>query len=346
MIVGATFTGPGVGELLHAATIAVAGEVPLDVLWHAVPVVPDHQRGLAPAPRGVRSLSRRSSLTAWPPITETPEWHALDAALRGGARRPPARPVRRRPRARRAADRRGRRPLPRLLEEPGHRRDAAAARSSWPTGPACATASTRCSAARRSTSPRTAPCCTSRCARPRARSIVVDGEDVVPEVHAVLAQDGRLRRAGAHRARGRVTPASAIRNVVNIGIGGSDLGPAMAYDALRDFSRPRHDVPVRVATSTAPTSGRRTHDLDPAETLFIVSSKTFTTLETLTNARTRTRVARSAALGDEPRSPSTSSRCRRTPTRSRSSASTPPTCSGSGTGSAAATRTTRRSACR
>ena len=59
VVVGATFTGPGVGEMLHAATIAVAGEVPLDVLWHAVPVVPDHQRGLAPPPRGVRPLTQR-----------------------------------------------------------------------------------------------------------------------------------------------------------------------------------------------------------------------------------------------------------------------------------------------
>ena len=90
-----------------------------------------------------------------------------------------------------------------------------------------------------------------------------------------------------------------------------------------------------------------TRDLDPAETLFIVSSKTFTTLETMTNAHTaRDLGAERASAATRRRWRSTSSRCRRTPPRSRSSASTPRTCSASGTGSAAATRWTRRSACR
>ena len=97
-------------------------------------------------------------------------------------------------------------------------------------------ASTPCSAARRSTSPRTAPSCTSPCARPEG---AVDrrgrrGRGAGGPRRA--RPDGRLRRPRPQRRRGRATPASAIRNVVNIGIGGSDLGPVMAYEALRHYS--------------------------------------------------------------------------------------------------------------
>ena len=99
---------------------------------------------------------------------------------------------------------------------------------------AARSASTRCSAARRSTSPRTAPCCTSRCARRATRRIVVDGEDVVAGGARGARPHGRLRRPGALAASGRGTPASRIRNVVNIGIGGSDLGPG---DGLRGAAR-------------------------------------------------------------------------------------------------------------
>ncbi len=122
------------------------------------------------------------------------------------SQRASARAVRQRSAARRAPDRRGRRPLPRLLEEPRHRRDASAAASPGGGVRPARRASTRCSAARRSTSPRTGPCCTWRCARREAPSILVDGENVVPEVHAVLdrmadfADRVRARRVdGPHR---------------------------------------------------------------------------------------------------------------------------------------------------
>jgi glucose-6-phosphate isomerase len=118
---------------------------------------------------------------------------------------------------------------------------------------------------------------------PEGEQIVVDGKDVVPEVHAVLrkmsAFSDRVRSGGHTGHTGR-----RIRNVVNIGIGGSDLGPAMAYEALKGFSD--RDLTVRFVSNV---DGIDIHeslrDLDPAETLFVVCSKTFTTLETLTNAR-------------------------------------------------------------
>jgi glucose-6-phosphate isomerase len=115
---------------------------------------------------------------------------------------------------------------------------------------------------------------------PATASLEVDGVDVVAEVHAVLERMGALAdriRSGAwtgHTGR-------RIRTVVNIGIGGSDLGPAMAYEALRDRAR----VACRFVSNIDPVDlWAKTEDLDPAETLFVVSSKTFTTLETLTNA--------------------------------------------------------------
>jgi glucose-6-phosphate isomerase len=114
--------------------------------------------------------------------------------------------------------------------------------------------------------------------------IEVDGRNVVPDVHAVLDR----MSAFAERVRGGSwtgATGSRIANVINIGIGGSDLGPAMAYEALKDFS----DRSMRfrfVSNVDATDIVEATIDLDPAETLFIVSSKTFTTLETLTNART------------------------------------------------------------
>jgi glucose-6-phosphate isomerase len=118
---------------------------------------------------------------------------------------------------------------------------------------------------------------------PRGSSILVDGQDVVPEVHAVLdrmADFAERLRSGAWRGQtGR-----PIRNVVNIGIGGSDLGPVMAYEALRAYSA--RDLTFRFVSNVDPTDFvEATRDLDPAETLFIVASKTFTTLETMTNAR-------------------------------------------------------------
>ncbi len=125
---------------------------------------------------------------------------------------------------------------------------------------------------------------------PRGGSIVVDGENVVPNVHAVLdrmADFSNRVRSGAWTGH----TGQRIRNVVNIGIGGSDLGPAMAYDALRPYGD--RDLTVRFVSNVDPADfSEATVDLDPAETLFVVASKTFTTLETLTNAK----VARQWAL--------------------------------------------------
>jgi glucose-6-phosphate isomerase len=131
---------------------------------------------------------------------------------------------------------------------------------------------------------------------PRDRSLIVDGVDVVKQVHEVLD-----RMAGfADRVRSGVWKGHSgepIRNVVNIGIGGSDLGPVMAYEALRHYSR--RDMTFRFVSNVDGTDfAEATRDLDPAETLFIVSSKTFTTLETMTNARTA-RAWVAAGLGDE-----------------------------------------------
>jgi glucose-6-phosphate isomerase len=131
---------------------------------------------------------------------------------------------------------------------------------------------------------------------PRERSIVVEGEEVVPQVHAVLERMARF----ADRVRsGDWTghTGKRIRNVVNIGIGGSDLGPVMAYEALRSFSR--RDLTFRFVSNIDATDFvEATIDLDPDETLFIVASKTFTTLETLANAHTA-RAWCLAALKDE-----------------------------------------------
>ncbi|HYX85327.1 MAG TPA: glucose-6-phosphate isomerase [Gaiellales bacterium] len=131
---------------------------------------------------------------------------------------------------------------------------------------------------------------------PRSASIVVDGEDVVPAVHEVLdrmaAFAERVRSGAWTGYTGR-----PIRNVVNIGIGGSDLGPVMAYEALRAYAR--RDLVFRFVSNVDGTDfAEATSDLDPVETLFIVSSKTFTTLETMRNARTAREWAL-AALRDE-----------------------------------------------
>ena len=119
---------------------------------------------------------------------------------------------------------------------------------------------------------------------PRGASILVDGENVVPEVHAVLdrmADFTNRVRSGAWKGQ----TGKPIRNIVNIGIGGSDLGPVMAYEALRHYSE--RSLTFRfVSNIDGSDFAEAVHDLDPAETLFIVSSKTFTTLETMTNART------------------------------------------------------------
>ena len=119
---------------------------------------------------------------------------------------------------------------------------------------------------------------------PRDRSLLVDGVDVVKEVHEVLDRMGGFcRRVREGQWRGHT--GKPIRNVVNIGIGGSDLGPVMAYEALRHYSK--REMAFRFVSNVDGTDfAEATRDLDPEETLFVVSSKTFTTLETMTNART------------------------------------------------------------
>jgi len=119
---------------------------------------------------------------------------------------------------------------------------------------------------------------------PREATIMVDGKNVVPEVHAVLDRMADFSsRVRSGKWKGHT--GKSIRNVVNIGIGGSDLGPVMAYEALKHYSD-RSRTFRFVSNVDGIDFVEATHDLDPAETLFIVSSKTFTTLETLTNAET------------------------------------------------------------
>ncbi len=132
--------------------------------------------------------------------------------------------------------------------------------------------------------------------KPRSASLVVDGRDVVKDVHEVLdrmaAFSERVRSGEWRGATGK-----PIRNVINIGIGGSDLGPVMAYRALRHYSR--RDLTFRFVSNVDGTDFvESTRDLDPEETLVVVSSKTFTTLETMTNARSAREWAL-ARLGDE-----------------------------------------------
>ena len=132
---------------------------------------------------------------------------------------------------------------------------------------------------------------------PRSASLIVDGVDVVKQVHDVLdrmsAFSERIRSGEWKGHTGK-----PIRNVVNIGIGGSDLGPVMAYEALRHYSD--RDRTFRFVSNVDSTDiVEATRDLDPAETLFIVSSKTFTTLETMTNAQSAREWALAGLGGDE-----------------------------------------------
>ena len=131
---------------------------------------------------------------------------------------------------------------------------------------------------------------------PRGASIVVDGVNVVPLVHAVLDRMRAFSEAVRDGAWNGFT-GHQIRNIVNIGIGGSDLGPAMAYRALAHYTK--RDLTVRFVSNVDGTAfAEATRDLDPSETLCIVSSKTFTTVETMTNA-TAAREWIVGALGDE-----------------------------------------------
>src|SRR5262249_50681527 len=132
---------------------------------------------------------------------------------------------------------------------------------------------------------------------PKGVSIEVDGEDVVPNVHAVLdrmADFSERVRSGEWKGH----TGKRIRNVVNIGIGGSDLGPVMAYEALKAYSD--RTMTLRFISNIDGTDfAEAVSDLDPSETLFIVSSKTFTTLETMTNAHTARAWSLAGLNGDE-----------------------------------------------
>jgi glucose-6-phosphate isomerase len=119
---------------------------------------------------------------------------------------------------------------------------------------------------------------------PKGQKIIVDGEDVVPQVHAVLDKMAAFcERIRSGQWKGHT--GQRIKNIVNLGIGGSDLGPVMAYEALRHYSD-RNLTCRFVSNIDGSDIAEATRDLDPAETLFIVASKTFTTQETLTNAHT------------------------------------------------------------
>ncbi|HLK47725.1 MAG TPA: glucose-6-phosphate isomerase [Bryobacteraceae bacterium] len=134
---------------------------------------------------------------------------------------------------------------------------------------------------------------------PKGVSILVDGRDVVPEVHAVLDRMGQFSNR-IRRREWKGYSGKPIRNVINIGIGGSDLGPVMAYEALRYYSD--RALTFRFVSNVDSTDfAEAVRDLDPAETLFIVSSKTFTTLETMTNAQSA-RAWSLAAFGGDQRS--------------------------------------------
>jgi glucose-6-phosphate isomerase len=132
---------------------------------------------------------------------------------------------------------------------------------------------------------------------PKGESIIVDGEDVVPQVHAVLDKMAAFAdrvRSGAWKGH----TGKRIRNVINIGIGGSDLGPVMAYEALKYYSQ--RDITFRFVSNVDGTDfAEAVRDLNAEETLFLIASKTFTTLETMTNAHSARDWALTGLGGDE-----------------------------------------------
>ena len=279
-------------------------------------------------------------------ITDTPAWAALMAHHETVRDRPCA-TCSRRPGARPAADARSGRAVPRLLEAARDRRDDARSCSRWRARPASRSAGTRCSAGEHIniTEDRAVLHIALRCRRGRAAAWSTARTSSARSTRCSTGWP-RSPQACAHGEWKGIT-GKPIRNVVNIGIGGSDLGPAMATQALRALRASGRCASGSCRNVDGTDLREATIDLDPAETLFIVASKTFTTLETLTNARTAREWLLAGLGGDERPSRSTSSPCRRTRekvarVRHRHRA----TCSGSGTGSAAATRWTRRSACR
>jgi glucose-6-phosphate isomerase len=179
---------------------------------------------------------------------------------------------------------------------------------------------------------------------PRSASLMVDGVDVVAEVHRVLEKMSTFAdalRSGSWKGHtGR-----PIRNVINIGIGGSDLGPAMAYDALLAYSQ--RNMQFRfVSNVDGADLVEALYGLVAAETLFIVSSKTFTTLETLTNARSARDWLVGAMGGNQEAIAKHFVAVSTNADEVAKLVSTPRTCSSSGTGWAAAIQCGQRSACR
>ena len=243
-------------------------------------------------PRGRRCWRRSSpSAAPWPAPRERRARARRAAGVRGAARarggraRAHARrPVRRRPRARHGAARRGRRRLPRLRQAARHgaRRSSCSCASPQEAGLPQRIDAMFAGEHINVSEDRAVLHVALRA--PRGARIEADGEDVVPQVHEVLDRMGafseRVRSGAWTGATGR-----PIRNVVNIGIGGSHLGPEMATLALASYAR--RDMRFRFVSNVDGSDfAEKTHDLDPAETLFVIVSKTFTTLETLTNAGT------------------------------------------------------------
>ena len=132
---------------------------------------------------------------------------------------------------------------------------------------------------------------------PKGTSILADGENVVPQVHAVLDKMTQFtNRVGSGEWKGAT--GKRIRNVINVGIGGSDLGPVMAYEALKHYSD--RAMTFRFVSNVDGTDfAEAVRDLDPSETLFVISSKTFTTLETMTNAHSARAWSLAGLGGDE-----------------------------------------------
>ncbi len=241
---------------------------------------------------------------------------------------------------------RGLRPVAGLLEEPRHGRDDAAAPGPGRSGRIWPRPSSGCSPARRSTSPRIAPCCTWPCATVGTQPVFVDGQDVMPDVSAVLDQMAAFAEQGPLRASGPGTPASRSATSSTSASAARTWGPAMACEALRPYSD--RQLTVRFVSNVDGTHlAEATRDLDPAETLFIVACKTFTTQETMTNARSARELAPGARWATRRPWPGISWPCRPTTKAvGEFGIDAERTCSSSGTGSAGATACRRPSGCR
>ncbi len=288
---------------------------------------------------------------AMPDTTSLPDSNGMEGArgaLSNRSRTSTAsRPVRRRSPARsERLTAEGRRPLSSIIRRTASpTRRAAAARPrprAWRGG----APGRDVRAAKRSTSPKGAPCCTWRFARRAPTKIMVDGKDVVPEVHEVLDTMAAFSDKRPLAANGRATPASASATSSTSASAAPISAPRWLTGALQNVHAIRAMTCASSPMSTAPSSTEATHGARPAR------DAVHHRLQDLHHARDhdqrgdRAQVADRGRRCDERPSPSISSRCRPTPRRSGNSASTPPTCSASGTGSAAATPWTPPSGCR